>query len=84
MKEEIRHIRRVFTKTNGYPPNLVNSLIKKASESFKANSSNEENPESTEDDPKTNTLVMKVPYAGKTGDNLGKRFSKHTQDEYPT
>ena len=72
MKEEIRHIKRVFTETNGYPPNLVKSLIKKASESPKKKSTNQDDPESNDEDPIPKTLLLKVPYAGKTGDNLVK------------
>ena len=83
LEEEIRHIRKVFTETNGYPPNLVKSLINKASESFKKNSTDQENVENNEEDPTPKMLFMKVPYAGKTGDNLVKSLQTTLKANLP-
>ena len=83
LKEEIRHIRKVFTETNGYPPNLVKSLINKASESFKKNSTDQESAENNEEDPTPKMLFMKVPYAGKTGDNLVKSLQTTLKANLP-
>ena len=83
LREEIRHIKRVFTETNGYPPNLVKSLIKKASESSKKKSTNQDDPGSSDDDPIPKTLLLKVPYAGKTGDNLVKSLQNTLKANLP-
>ena len=83
LKEEIRHIKRVFTETNGYPPNLVKSLIKKASESSKKRFTNQDDPGSSDDDPIPKTLLLKVPYAGKTGDNLVKSLQNTLKANLP-
>ena len=59
----------MFTETNSYPPYLVRSPLKKAKETSNAQSTNtEEDPE--EDPTEQKLLMMKVPYAGKTGERI--------------
>ena len=50
LKKELHHIKRVFIETNGYPQNLVKSLINKINASSTANCSVEETVENNQED----------------------------------
>ena len=80
LKMELAHIKRVFIETNGYPPHLITSLLKKAKEKSNAEPSETENADSTE--PKL--LMMKVPYAGKTGESLVESLKKTLKRNLPS
>ena len=73
----------MFTETNGYPPYLVKSLLKKANETSNAQSnSTEENPE--DDSTEQKLLMMKVPYAGKTGESIVESLKKTLKRNLPS
>ena len=79
-------MRRAFIETNGYPRNLVKSVLNKFrnnnfDETTETNDAPEDAPE--EEERKT-TLTMKVPYAGKTGENIVKNFLLVYVAEEPT
>ena len=86
LKMELSHIKKVFIEINGYPPHLVTSLLKKANEKSKGESNNpEENPEDTNEDPTESKLLMiKVPYAGKTGENIVDSLKNSLKRNLPT
>ena len=65
---ELAHIKQVFIETNGYPPHLVTSLLRKAKEKSNAEPSDTE--DTREDSTEPKLLMMKVPYAGKTGESI--------------
>ena len=86
LKMELSHVKKVFIEINGYPPHLVTSLLKKANEKSKGESNNpEENPEDTNEDPTESKLLMiKVPYAGKTGENIVDSLKNSLKRNLPT
>ena len=86
LKMELSHIKQVFIETNGYPAHLVKSLLKKSREKSSSESNNTEAiPEETSEDPnEQKLLMMKVPYAGKTGENLVESLKKTLKRNLPS
>ena len=85
LKMELSHIKKVFIEINGYPPYLVISLLDKANEKTNTEIDNiqdnqEHNPE---DSTKSTLLMMKVPYAGKTGESIVDGLKKTLKRNLP-
>ena len=76
------HIKQVFIKTNGYPPHLVTSLLRKAKEKSNAEPSDKE--DTREDSTEPKLLMMKVPYAGKTGESIVESLKKTLKRNLPS
>ena len=72
LTKELQFITKVFTEINGYPRNLVTSILKNVKD--KQNGTEEEIPtteeDSNEESPDPKFLMIKVPYAGEKGETL--------------
>ena len=84
LKKELSHIKQVFIETNGYPPHLVTSLLKKAKEKSEPSNTEETSDETKEDSTEPKLLMMKVPYAGKMGENLVESLKKTLKRNLPS
>ena len=88
LHKELNHLKDVFTTTNGYPRNLVSNVMKKV----KDEQEKEETPtppQETSDEPEEETsnektLMLKVPYAGKTGEKLLKNLRNNLGKNLPS
>ena len=86
LTKELTHLKHVFTTTNGYPKFLVESLLKKAkaSKNLEVTETSEITTEDSEEDAtKEQTLMMKVPYAGKKGEGLIRGLKTCLQNNLP-
>ena len=84
LKMELSYIKKVFIEINGYPPHLVTSLLRKVKEATNSEPNPEASPEDTNESPaQSKLLVMKVPYAGKQGENIVKSLKNTLKRNLP-
>ena len=85
LRQELAHVRKAFIETNGYPPNLVKSVLEKI-----RNNNNEDmtdtndDPDDTSEEERRTTLTMKIPYAGEKGENIVKSLQNTLTRNLPT
>ena len=77
----------VFTSTHGYPRNLASNVMKKA-EDKQEKEETLTPPQATSDQPvetsNEKTLMLKVPYTGKTKENLLKNLRNNLEKNLPS
>ena len=85
MAKELIHIKKVFTETNGYPQNLVRSILQKVKErndeTSAASNDEDENPSTDSIEPKE--LMLEIPYAGKEGESIIKGLKNTLRRNLP-
>ena len=90
MKQELIHVKKAFIETNGYPSNLVTSVLQKIHRSNREDTTNTTDDinatseEGNEEEENRTTLSMKVPYAGKEGENIVKNLQNTLTRNLPT
>ena len=84
---ELRFIYKVFTQINGYPKYLVENMFTKIEKQYKSRTkaTMQETNEIKKKNEETNdgTLVLKVPFRGKKGENLLKQLNNTLQRSLP-
>ncbi len=84
LAKELSHLQNVFIAINGYPRNLVATIMKNAKEERNASrtTANTENAKKSDDE--STTLMLKVPFAGEKGEALIKDLNRTLQRNLPT
>ena len=84
LRQELEDVRRAFIETNGYPRNLVKSVLNKfRNNNLDDTTDTNEVPEDAPEPERKTTLTMKVPYAGKTGENIIKNLKTTLSRDLP-
>ena len=77
---ELTHLREVFTRINGYPSHLVDTIMKNVKDE-RNTTRTEEN--SAEEENETTTLMVKMPFAGEKGEGIIKDLNRTLQRNLP-
>ena len=85
-KNELSHIEKVFTEINGYPKNLVKSVLKKVKTDQTAEKEEVSIPieeSGTDETSEEKTLVLKLPHAGAEGETIIRGLKNTLQRNLP-
>ena len=81
---ELKFISDVFTRINGYPHYVVNSMLTKFAEEHKAASTpSNKDATPTDDDETKQTLMLKLPFRGEKGDVLVRSLKNALKTNLP-
>ena len=87
-EKEIKFLKEVFTKTNGYPSKIVNRTLEETRKTLNDQASTEEPVQLPDDDSETkedppSTPYCRLPYKGTAGENILKDFKKNLHEVLP-